>query len=56
MDNAVVYGFDSRKRRLWFRLPERQQDEFIQLRDSETDRVMEFIGFIGLMQQAARGS
>lgn len=52
IDEAVVYGFDSRKRQLWFRLPEKQVDEFIQLKTDDAQRAAEFIGFVGLMQKA----
>lgn len=51
IDDAIVYGFDTRTRRLWFRVPGRRIDEFVQLTD-EDSHVAEFIAFVGLMQRA----
>jgi hypothetical protein len=53
IDNAVVYGFDSPQRRMWFRLPSRPMDEFIQLNITEADRVAEFTA---LMQNSVHNS
>ncbi|MGI9470035.1 MAG: DUF3592 domain-containing protein [Rubripirellula sp.] len=53
IDEAVVYGYERRQRRLWYRLPGKRMDEFVQLPQGDDYRADEIIAFIGLMQKAA---
>lgn len=52
IDKAIVYGLDPLTQHLWFRLPEKQIDEFVELREEDRERADEFIAFVGLMQKA----
>jgi hypothetical protein len=52
IDDAVVYGFERRERRLWYRLPGQRMDECVRLPEGEADHADELIAYIGLMQEA----
>jgi len=52
IDEAVVYGYDPTKRRLWYRLPGQKMDEFIRLSEADEDQADQLIAYIGLMQNA----
>jgi hypothetical protein len=53
IDDAIIYGFDETRGRLWYRLPEGKSDEFIRIAPEQQEAVDQLFGYIGLMQQAA---
>ena len=52
IDEATVYGYDPKSRRLWYRLPGSKSDEFIRFLPEDTDRGEELMAYIMLMQHA----
>lgn len=49
--DAVVYGFDETRFRLWFRQPNSLMDEFVQLSEDDVDDVEEALTLIQWLQQ-----
>ena len=52
IDDAVVYGYETGTRRLWYRLPGQIMDDFIQLPKENAGLADELIAYISVMQKA----
>lgn len=52
IDSIRIYGFDPKRRELWYRLARRSVDDCIKLSPQTADQIDTFIGFIELMQRA----
>ena len=52
IDDAVVYGYETGTRRLWYRLPGQIMDDFIQLPQENAGLADELIAYISVMQKA----
>lgn len=52
IDSIRIYGFDPKRRELWYRLARRPVDDCIKLSPTMADQIDTFIGFIELMQRA----
>lgn len=52
IDSIRIYGYDPKRRELWYRLARRSVDDCIKLSPQMADQIDTFMGFIELMQRA----